>query len=244
MPIKVIVNGAQGKMGQIASQAVLSDGALELVAQTNKQDDLAAVIKTKQADVVIDVTVASSVWQNTNIIVDAGARPVVGTSGLNDQQIQALQQRCAQQKIGGIIAANFSIGAILMMRYAKDAARYYADMEIIEMHHAGKQDSPSGTALKTAAMLASARQYNPTVRPGHETIPGGRGASYETIPIHAVRLPGVLATQEVLFGASGETLSIKHHTLDRQCFIPGILLACKKVMLLQELVYGLENLLD
>lgn len=242
--IKVIVNGASGKMGQVAIEAISSDPRLELVAKTGKEDNLTQAIHSLAADVVVDVTTAHTVWANTCQIINAGARPVIGTSGLSDTQILELQARCKAIKLGGIIAPNFSIGAILMMRYAKDAARYYADMEIIEMHHAGKKDSPSGTALKTAAMLAAMRSGKSSVKSNHETIPGARGATYQDIPIHAVRLPGVLATQEVIFGSSGEMLSIKHHTQDRSTFIPGIRLACNQVMQLKDLVYGLEHLLE
>jgi 4-hydroxy-tetrahydrodipicolinate reductase len=226
MTICIIINGAQGRMGQEAVKAVAADPALQLVAQIGRDDNLAQVIAKTQAQVVVDLTVPNVVYENALTIIDNNIHPVIGTTGLKPEQIADLEQRCAQKKLGGIIAPNFSIGAILMMRFAEQVARYLPDVEIIELHHPGKLDKPSGTAIKTAAMITKAR-----VAKQHE------------VPIHSVRLPGLVANQEVLFGGLGETLRICHTTIHREAFMPGILLACKKVLQLEHLVYGLEHLL-
>ncbi len=243
MTIRVLVNGALGKMGQTVVGAVEHDPDLNLVAQTDKDDDLSAAILNKQAQVVVDFTAAESAFDNINAIIKADAHPVIGTTGLLPEQIQHLQQQCAEKKLGGLIAPNFSIGAILMMQMASTAAQYLPNVEIIEYHHPGKQDSPSGTALKTAEMIGNSRREAAMPLQTRETIPGARGASSHDINIHAVRLPGLVAHQSVIFGGEGETLTIKHDSIDRICFMPGVLMACKKVINLQQLVYGLEHLL-
>jgi 4-hydroxy-tetrahydrodipicolinate reductase len=242
--IRVLVNGAHGRMGQEAVKAVQADAELTLVGSAGKSDDLKAMIRDTKAQVVIDFTVASVAFESASTIIAAGAHPVIGTSGLSPEQIKKLQIQCVEKKLGGIIAPNFSIGAVLMMRYAKDAARYYQHVEIIEMHHAGKEDAPSGTAIKTAQMIAEARAEQLPKKTIRETIPGSRGASCENIPIHAVRLPGLIAAQEVIFGAPGETLSIRETSIDRSSFMPGVCLSCKRVITLDKLVYGLEDILD
>ena len=244
MTIRVLVNGAGGKMGQAAVKAIELDPALTLVAQTGRKNNLAAEIKQAQAQVVVDFTVAEVALENTTTIIEAGAHPVIGTSGLVAAQVKKIQQRCAQLKRGGIIAPNFSLGAVLMMKHAQEIVRYFPFVEIIEMHHAGKLDSPSGTAVRTAEMMSEARASVPELPQNvHETIPGARGANYQKIPIHSVRLPGLIAHQQIIFGGTGETLTIRHDSIDRLCFMPGVVLACKKVMGLDELVYGLENIL-
>lgn len=244
MSIKVIVNGAFGRMGQLATETIRNHHGLHLVGQTDRTIDLAKAIKDCQADVVVDFTTANAVYHNTEIIIDAGARPVIGTSGLKPDQVKKLQLKAAELKRGGVIAPNFSLGAVLMMKYATEIARYFPDVEIIELHHRGKADSPSGTAMRTAELLAEANpSINQSEKPGMETIKGARGARHFNVPIHAIRLPGLLAHQTILFGGTGESLSIRHDSLDRACFMPGITLACEKVMQLDNLVYGLENIL-
>lgn len=243
MTIRILVNGAQGKMGTATVKAVAEDSELELVGQTGHQDNLAAEINRTKAQVVIDFTNANEVWKNTVTIIDAGAHPVIGTSGLLPEQIKELQARCAQRQLGGIIAPNFSLGAVLMMKYAQEIVKYFPQVEIIEMHHDGKLDSPSGTAMRTAEMLATARQTAPPSKKIREIVPGARGAHYQDIPVHAIRLPGLVAHQQVIFGGVGETLTLKHDSIDRVSFMPGVCFASKKVMHLKELVYGLENIL-
>jgi len=225
MAINVIVNGAQGRMGQHTVKVLEADQELQLVAQLGKQDNLAETIANTHAQIVVDFTTPTAVYENTKTIINAKARPVIGTTGLTEDQIKTLQQHCQQQHIGGVIAPNFSVGAVLMMKYAQNAIQYLPHAEIIELHHEKKLDAPSGTAIKTAAMMAANRKDD------HD------------ITIHSVRLPGIVADQHVIFGGHGETLTIQHHTINRECFMPGVILACKKVMTLNELVYGMENIL-
>lgn len=241
--IRILVNGANGRMGQEAVKAIEAAADLILVGKTGRHDDLSTQIKNSRAQVVVDFTNADAVFINSKSIIETGAHPVIGTSGLTAEQIQTLQTLCAFKQLGGIIAPNFSIGAILMMRFAAEAARYFANAEIVEMHHPGKLDAPSGTAIKTANMIAKSRHELPLIRGEKEILPGARGANSTDIRIHALRLPGVVADQEVIFGGIGETLSIRHHTQSRETFMTGVLLACRKVMELNTLIYGLENLL-
>lgn len=244
MSIRIIVNGAQGKMGQLTVKTLATDPDFTLVSCTHKEHNLALEIKHHQADVVIDFTNAHCIHDNLSAIINAGAHPVIGTSGLAEDDIRVFQKQCKERRLGGIIAPNFSISAILMMKYAQEIARYFPNIEIIEMHHAGKLDSPSGTAMRTAELLAKARMSIPDATQNtRETVAGARGAQYQNIPIHAIRLPGILASQQIIFGGMGETLTIRDDVISRDCYMPGIILACKKVMDLHELVYGLEHLL-
>ena len=244
MTIRVIVNGATGKMGQLCVKAVQADPELTLVAETGRANDLAADIKKNQADVVVDLTNAEAVVTNLQTIIDAGARPVIGTSGLLAEHIHLMQKKCETLQRGGIIAPNFAIGAVLMMKHAREMANYFSDVEIIEMHHDRKLDSPSGTAIRTAEMLSETlASSEKKSAPTKEIIDGARGARYRDISIHAIRLPGLVAHQQIIFGSTGETLTIRHDSIDRVCFMPGIMLACKKVMQLKQLVVGLENIL-
>lgn len=244
MAIRVLVNGAFGRMGQFVTKAIDAHPSLELAGQTGREYDLSEAIRDSKADVVVDFTLPDVVFNNTQTIIQAGARPVVGTTGLKADEIKLLQKACAIAKLGGIIAPNFSLGGVLVMKYAREFAKYMPNMEIIEKHHELKVDSPSGTAIRAAEMLAeSVKKANPNTKPSVDTIPGARGANLHGIPIHAVRLPGMLAHLEIIFGNPGETVTLRHDTLDRQCFMPGVCLACEKVMHLDKLVYGLEELL-
>ncbi len=240
--IRVYINGA-GKMGKLAARNVEQDPKLELVGIGQREDDLAANIKQTNAQVVVDFTTSTAAYDNTRTIIDAGVHPVIGTSGLLPEQITELQRQCREQQLGGIIAANFSISVVLMMQFAQQAARHLPHVEIIELHHDKKKDAPSGTAIKTATMIAQNRDAA-TTSPCHEVLAGARGATQDDIPIHSVRLPGLLAHQQIIFGSPGETLTLKHDTIDRQCFMPGVVLACKKVVNLNELVNGLEYIID
>ncbi len=243
MPISILVNGAFGRMGQMVVKTIEAEPDFNLVGQTGREYDLKKSIHDSKAQIVIDFTTADAVYENCLAIIEASARPVIGTSGLKQEQINSLRERSQQLKIGGIIAPNFSVGAVLMMKYAQQIAHYMPQVEIIEFHHDQKADSPSGTAIRTAEMIAEAQLVNQTKRGSRETVPGARGANYKNIPIHAIRLPGLLAHQEIIFGNLGETLTLRHDSIDRQCFMPGVILACKKVMGLQHLVYGLEEIL-
>ena len=242
MAIQILINGAKGKMGATTVLAIGNEADMSLVAATDREDDLALALKTHQPDVVIDFTSADASWQNLQTIIGHGAKPVIGSSGLTLEQIDQAKALCKDKKLGGIIAPNFSIGAILMMRYAQDCAKYLSDVEIIETHHPAKLDAPSGTAMKTAEMIADNRKTK-TANDSRELIKGALGAKHCDIPIHSLRLPGTIANQSVIFGGPGQTLTITHNTLDRMSFMPGVFLACRHVMASTELTYGLANII-
>ncbi|WP_247215326.1 4-hydroxy-tetrahydrodipicolinate reductase [Synechococcus sp. C9] len=269
-PIPVIVTGAAGKMGRQVVKAVASSndfvlmgavdrhhlgedvgevagiGALEVPITPDLQSLCALVAQEKQAGVLVDFTHPQSVYENVRAAIAYGVYPVVGTTGLSLEQIQDLAEFCDKASMGCIIAPNFSIGMVLLQQAAIQACRYFDHVEIIELHHNQKADAPSGTALKTAQMLAEmGKTYNPATVNETETLPGARGGlGPEHIRIHSVRLPGLIAHQEVIFGAPGELYTLRHDTSDRSCYMPGVLLAIRKVRQLKQLVYGLEKILD
>lgn len=244
MPSRVIVNGAQGKMGRLACETLDKHPDFQLVARLTRGDNLEQAIAKTAAHIVVDLTSAEVVYENAQVIINSGAHPVIGSSGLLDEQIHTLRQDCVKRKIGGLIVPNFSISAVLMMQFAAMAAQYFPDAEIIEAHHPQKLDAPSGTAMKTADMIAAARSHRPEKRIEKALLPGARGAQHHDVPIHSIRLPGVLASQTVMFGNLGETLTITHNTLDRSSFMPGIVLACQRVQQLETLYYGLEHVMN
>lgn len=239
--IKVAVNGAQGRMGMETVAAISRDPAFTLVAKIGHRDDLAQALKECQADVVVDFTTPDAVFQNTQIIIDSNAHPVIGTTGLSPDQITFLQAQCHGLQWGGIIAPNFSIGAVLLMKIGQMAATYFPDVEIIEAHHPQKKDAPSGTALKTAEMIAQGRESGHTLC--NPVDSASRGLLSKQIPIHSVRLPGIIAQETLMMGGQGERLTLVHECINREAFMPGVLLACKKVVDLKELVNGLECIL-
>lgn len=241
--IKILVNGAKGRMGQEAVAAISQQKDMLCVAETGRGDNLAATIQSSGAQVVIDLTVADVAYKNASIIIEQGVHPVIGTSGINADQVKQLQAECAKKKLGAIIAPNFSIGAVLMMKTAQQIAAYYHYIEIIEMHHEGKKDAPSATAIKTAELIAQGKFQPGELLPSQENLIGARGATSHQIPIHSVRIPGLVANQQVIFGGQSETLMVQHNTLDRKAFMPGICFSCRKVIELDTLVYGLENLM-
>lgn len=254
--IKVIVAGYQGKMGQKTINMVQEHDGFELVAvfgpDLNKQDNLPASVSVfhdlkdidVEADVWIDFTVPSSVYANTKFALEHGYRPVVGTTGLTDEQVAELKQIAKQHQIGGLIAPNFGISAVLLMQFAQQAAKYMPDVEIIEMHHDQKVDAPSGTALSTAKLIDQVRPAHQQGNPNEkETLAHVRGGEYNGIRIHAVRLPGLIAHEQVMFGALGEGLTIRQDTFDRQSFMSGVAVAVEKIGQYNELLVGLENIL-
>lgn len=238
---RVIVNGAEGKMGTLACATLRNHPDFQFVAGLTRGDNLQAAILDTKADIVVDLTRADCVYTNCKTIINNNARPIIGTTGLLQKQIEELTAMCAEKHLGGIIVPNFSIGAILMMRFAAAASRLLTEVEIIETHHQQKLDAPSGTALKTAEMIATARTQQKNSLSIKELLPGARGANHQEVPIHSLRLPGVIARQEVIFGNTGETLSIVHNCTDRSSFMPGLILACQKVLQLTTLHYGLES---
>lgn len=244
MAIRVLVNGAKGRMGSTVVQAVRGDPELELVGETDLGDDLGGAIAKSRAQVVVDFTAPAAAFPNAKAVIQAGAHPCFGTTGFKAEEIAALQAECQKMQLGGLIAPTFALGAVLMMRFAAEAARHLPNVEIIELHHDGKAEAPSGTAIKTAEMIAERRPKAPPLKvESKELAPGARGTKAYAVPIHSVRLPGHVAHQEVILGGLGETLRIRHDTISRESFMPGVLFGIKKVVGLKELVYGLEHLL-
>jgi len=244
MTLRVVVNGAAGRMGQSAVNAIEKDPELTLAGVSGRHDNLENVIKSAQADIVVDLTNAHSVYQNSLTILNAGCHPVIGTSGLTEAQVAELQTLAKQKSLGGIVVPNFSIGAVLMMNLAAQAAKFFSYAEIIEYHHEKKADAPSCTALCTAEMLKTAPRDKQADQPIKHTVPGSRGAVHNDIPVHAVRMPGVIAKQQIIFGGLDETLTLEHHSISREAFMPGLLVACKQVVHLEGLLYGLEKILE
>jgi 4-hydroxy-tetrahydrodipicolinate reductase len=212
---------------------------------------LSALLAKTNPQVLVDFTVPESVMRNIEISLAARVVPIVGTTGLGPKEIDRVRQLCWAAKTGALIAPNFAVGAVLMMRFAKEAARFMPDAEIVEMHHDRKLDAPSGTAAKTAEMIAEGRAGSepaPVPAGAFEKIKGARGGSGAgDVSVHSVRLPGFVASQMVIFGGLGQTLTIRHDSLDRKSFMPGVLLAVRKAPQLAsnggELVYGLENMM-
>jgi len=242
--IRVLVNGAKGKMGREAVRAVRSEADLALVGETDLGDRLAETIAGTGAQVVVDFTHPCAAAQNTETILRCGAHPVVGTTGFTPADIQRLESLAAELRRGGVIAPNFAVGAVLLMRFAAEAARFLPDVEIIELHHDQKADAPSGTAVKTAEMIAERRAPAGAAAAEKESVPGVRGGRWRGIPIHSVRLPGLVAHQEVLLGGLGQTLTLRHDSLSRASFMPGVILAVRKAPRLDRLYYGLETILE
>ena len=246
MSISVLINGAFGKMGQETVAAVQNVSDFKLVGTLGKEDSLKENILALNPQIVIDFTQPDVIYQNALIMIELNTHPVIGTTGLNENQISSLEALCKQKKLGAIIAPNFSIAAILMMKYAQDCISHLTAAEIIELHHDKKLDAPSGTAIKTAELMSKTLDeihHKQTAIACKELIAGARGANKQGIPIHSIRLPGLLAHQEIIFGNEGETLTFRHDTISRKAFMPGVLLACRKVLSLKRLVYGLEHIL-
>jgi 4-hydroxy-tetrahydrodipicolinate reductase len=246
-PIRVGVLGARGRVGTEVCKAVDAAADMELVAMVDTGDWMFNVADAG-AEVVVDFTHPDVVMDNVRFCVDQGIHAVVGTTGFTEARLAQVREWLAPKPdLGVLIAPNFAIGAILSMRFAAMAARFYESVEIVELHHSCKVDAPSGTAARTAALIAAARAQAGMSPPPDATtraLPGTRGADVEGVRVHAVRLSGLLAHQEVLLGTEGETLTIRHDTLDRSSFMPGVLLAVRSVLTRPGLTVGLEPLLD
>lgn len=248
--IKVAVCGALGKMGQEVCQAVTDCPETELIAKIDIASDsmyhtIEEAHRVEDIDVLIDFTQPKSIYENALYCLNNGIKIVIGTTGLTDEQIEELKRLSQEKNTGCLIAPNFSTGAVLMMMFAQQAAKYFDNAEIIELHHNQKKDAPSGTAIKTALMMSEAKE---TFKKGNcaetETIQGSRGGtSYSDIQIHSVRMPGYIASQEVIFGSSGQIFKIRHDSMDRKCYMDGVLLGVKHVAEKNDFVYGLENIL-
>jgi len=242
--IKVGVFGAKGRMGSEVCRAVTADDDLELVAQVDLDDSPQALVDAG-AQVAVDFTTPDAVKQNIRFCLDNGIHSVVGTTGLSDDDRTEIYSWTTASSANVFIAPNFAIGAILMMDFAARAAAHFDTAEIVERHHERKLDAPSGTALRTAELMNDARTEPWKVPAGEtETLRGSRGGDVGGIHIHSLRLPGSVAHQEVVLGVAGETLTIRHDSLDRASFMPGVMLAVKKVSSLEGLTVGLEKLLD
>lgn len=281
-PIKVAIAGAAGKMGREAIRAMVASPRFQIVGglvrslpadNAGTTDDSISfytdaeqlLLETKP-EVWLDFTDASSVVQNINLALNYRVRPVIGATGYSSEDLDRWRAVCDEARIGAIAAPNFAIGALLMIKFAKEAAQFYQQAEIIELHHAGKKDAPSGTARRTAESInqALANASSPadlwgtqsgqavSPRSGEETAhplaattadSPARGLRIGDIAVHSIRLPGLIAHQEVIFGGNSEVLTIRHDSMARTSFMPGVLLACSKVTELSNLVYGLENLL-
>ena len=247
--IKIAVCGANGKMGQEVVKAVNLADDMTLVAQIDIYNGQFATIKdakdSVEIDVLVDFTQPDSVYENALYCLNNDIKVVIGTTGLSDMQIGELKNLSEKKEVACLIAPNFSTGAVLMMKFAETASKYFENAEIIELHHNQKKDAPSGTAVKTAALISEgAENYATGNCAGKETIDGARGANaYNNIHIHSVRMPGYMASQEVLFGSSGQILTIRHDSTNRECYMPGVLLGIRHVAANSDFVYGLDKII-
>ena len=264
--LKVLVNGADGRMGSQVVKAVYEDKDLELAGGVSithigedlgeiagigtlhmpVRDNLGKTIDDVKPDVVVDFTSPRAIFDNAKTVIEHGVNMVVGTTGLTADQRDELGKMALAEGTCIFIAPNFGLGAVLMMKISTEVAKYLPDVEIIEMHHNNKLDAPSGTSIMTANMIAAARKeagIEPAPDKTHESLEGARGTKVDGIPIHSVRLPGYVAHQQVLFGGYGEYLTIRHDSIDRKSFMPGVILAVKKVGSHPGLTFGLENFL-
>lgn len=262
--IHVLVNGACGRMGSEVVRSLATEDGLELTGAVDPchagedagvaagiaesgvtiDPDLDTALSKSKPDVVVDFTNPAVIFENAKKILRMGIHIVIGTTGLTEEQRKELAK--ISQKTGGnaLIAPNFSLGAVLLMEMSEKIVKYLPNAEIIELHHNKKYDAPSGTARLTAEKMSKARVLPPDEDKTKESIPGARGAKYDGFTIHSVRLPGYVAHQEVLFGGYGEILTLRHDSLDRKSFMPGVMLACRKVGSVPGVTYGLENYLD
>ncbi len=262
---RVLVSGAYGRMGREVVKAVVTQDDMVLVGAVDKigvesdigkvcgldklgvniEKDLLATLKRTKPDVMVDFTTPLVIMENIRIAAEAKVAGVIGTTGLTGENLEEVNELALQSGKAFLVAPNFAIGAVLMMRFAREAARYFPDVEIIELHHDRKIDAPSGTALKTAEMIAAGRVMEPLVKPAPlEKIDGARGGEYLGTKIHSLRLPGLIAHQEIIFGNQGQTLTIRHDSLERTSFMPGVLMAIRKLRTLKGFFYGLESIMD
>jgi 4-hydroxy-tetrahydrodipicolinate reductase len=247
MTIKVAVLGAKGRMGATTVGAINEAADLELVAALDLGDDLNTLV-TSGAQVVVDFTHPESVMGNLDFAVNHGVNVVVGTTGFDAAKLETIKGwLAANPGVGALIAPNFGLGAVLMMQFAAQASKYFESVEIIELHHPNKADAPSGTAARTAELITEARaSVNKEAMPDATSsgLQGARGAKVGDVPVHSVRLRGLVAHQEVILGDLGETLTIRHDSIDRTGFMPGVLLGVRKVVTTPGLTFGLEHFLD
>lgn len=260
MPIRVVVHGAAGRMGQQIISGLSGEpgiqvvGAVDINANRDSfelpdglgtipfSDSIEAVLASTGPNVVVDFSLASATLPAARAATGAGVSMVIGTTGLSASDIDEIRQLAQSRQVGVVMAPNFALGAVLMMHMAKIAARFMDYAEIIELHHHLKADAPSGTALSTARAMSQSRG-KPFEYPAGQGPSDSRGRQVDGVSIHSVRLPGFMAHQEVLLGAAGQTLSIRHDTINRECYLPGIIIAVKEVGKRHDFVYGLDTLL-
>ncbi len=260
-PIRVAVNGASGRMGQEVVKAVCLDPDTRLVGAIERNisdgfllfpdgsgkvpfsSSLEKILEECRPDVMVDFTIAPVTMPSALKALQHGVNLVIGTTGLTQDEINQIDKLAREKGKGAVLAPNFALGAVIMTYLSKLSAKYFDYAEIIELHHHLKVDSPSGTSIKTAMAMTEGRNGKPFTQTSDDKTSGSRGKIVDGIPIHSVRLPGILARQEVIFGAAGQTLSIKHDTTSRECYMPGVLLAVKEVINRQGLVFGLDTLL-
>ena len=248
--IKVAVCGALGKMGKEVVEAIENCDFTELsaridIAGADTFKSIKDAHNSCEIDVLVDFTQPASIYENAKCCLNNGIKIFIGTTGLKDEQMAELKSLSKKKNPGCFIAPNFSTGAVLMMMFAKQASKYFDNAEIIELHHNQKKDAPSGTAIKTALMMSEEKEtFTKNNCPETETIKGARGGiSYSDIHIHSVRMPGYIASQEVIFGSSGQIMTIRHDSMDRKCYMQGVLLAVKHTAEQNDFVYGLENIM-
>jgi 4-hydroxy-tetrahydrodipicolinate reductase len=246
-PIRVGVLGAHGRMGAQAVKAAEAAADMTVVARIDAGDSLSGLSEAG-AEVVIDFTHPDAVLGNLRAVLDQGLHAVVGTTGFTEERLESVRDWLrAKPGVGVLIAPNFALGAVLAMRFAQQAARFYSSAEVIELHHNRKADAPSGTAAHTARLIGQARG-EAGLKPGADAttteLDGARGALVEDVRVHSVRLPGLVAHEEILFGGEGETLTIRHDSMDRSSFMPGVLLGVREVLRRPGLTVGLENVLE
>ena len=262
--IHVLVNGASGRMGSEVVRSILGEDDLDVCGAVDPGTaghDLGEIVGTgahgitivsslqeafavNKPDVVVDFTSPKVIFDNAKFVLENGVNIIIGTTGLTAEQRDILSDIADRHHANGLVAPNFSLGAVLLMKLSAEVAKYMPNVEIIELHHNKKYDAPSGTAKLTAEKIADARVEEPEEDLTKESLPGARGGKYKGVTIHSVRLPGYVAHQEVLFGGYGELLTLRHDSLDRKSFMPGVMMACRKVMTTVGFVYGLENYLE
>jgi len=261
-PIRVVINGAFGRMGQEVTKALVCEPGIRPVGAVEKEvtqqylpiaeatelillsSDLESLLKSCDADVVVDFTNADVSIGATRVAMKQKVSMVIGTTGLSEENLAEIEQLCRTYEVGVVVASNFSLGAAILMHLSEFAAKFFNHAEIIEMHHDKKADAPSGTAIATAKEMLQVRG-KPFVYPEvqRETVSNTRGGQMDGIAIHSLRLPGFMAGQEVIFSGAGETLSLRHNIISRECFIPGVILAIKEVVKRKGLIHGLDALL-
>lgn len=263
--LRIAVAGAAGRMGRASVRTIAAQSDMVLVAALGRTTavgrDAGEVSGAGALDLRITSTLDDVVRANPEVLVDfcpgaaaveharaavsAGISPVIGGTGMSPRDISDLAGLCEERGVGAVIAPNFAVGAVLMMEFAQQAAKYFPHAEIVELHHERKRDAPSGTAVKTAGVIAAARGVAPAPAvKEEEVVRGARGGRAEGVPVHSVRLPGLVAHQEVIFGGPGQTLTIRHDSINEESYMPGLLLAVRRVRALHGLVYGLEKLLE